>query len=159
MTQSIAQESRSPVVEPRPSLVDVREVTKRFDRHLAVDGVSLQIPAGEVYGLIGPNGAGKTTLIRMLVGAEQPTLGEIVIDGIPLHEGDRRKGLARRIGFLPDDFPVYDDLSVWDYLDYFGRLYGLHGRRVHCLPSQASQGRAQGLTQCGGQNDQRQHFS
>ncbi|MEM6500214.1 MAG: ABC transporter ATP-binding protein [Cyanobacteria bacterium P01_C01_bin.89] len=111
-------------------MVEVREVTKRFDRHIAVDGLSLQIPAGEVYGLIGPNGAGKTTLIRMLVGVEQPTLGDVVIDGVSLKEGDRRKGVAGQIGFLPDDFPIYDDLTVWDYLDYFGRLYGLHGRRL-----------------------------
>ncbi|MEM9770598.1 MAG: ABC transporter ATP-binding protein [Cyanobacteria bacterium P01_D01_bin.73] len=114
----------------RIRLVEVREVTKRFDRHIAVDGISLKIQAGEVYGLIGPNGAGKTTLIRMLVGAERPTLGEVVIDGISLNDGDRRKGVAQQIGFLPDDFPVYDDLSVWEYLDYFGRLYGLHGRRL-----------------------------
>ena len=114
---------------PTP-VVEVREVTKRFDRHIAVNGISLQIPRGEVYGLIGPNGAGKTTLIRMLAGAERPTLGEIAIDGMSLQKGDRRRGIAQRIGFLPDDFPVYDDLSVWNYLDYFGRLYGLHGRSL-----------------------------
>ena len=132
MTQTdrlMPQGVRTPLGVGAP-LVDVREVTKRFDRHLAVDGVSLQIHAGEVYGLIGPNGAGKTTLIRMLVAAERPTLGDIVINEISLQEGDRRRGLARRIGFLPDDFPVYEDLSVWEYLDYFGRLYGLHGRRL-----------------------------
>lgn len=110
--------------------IETRGLTKRFDRKLAVDSVDLQIAVGEVYGLIGPNGAGKTTLIRMLATVEKPTIGEILIDGIPLDHRDRRATLKQRIGFLPDDFPVYDDLNVWDYLDYFGRLYGLRGTRL-----------------------------
>ncbi|TAD77729.1 MAG: ABC transporter ATP-binding protein [Oscillatoriales cyanobacterium] len=110
--------------------IETRGLSKRFDRKLAVDGVDLQIAPGEVYGLIGPNGAGKTTLIRMLATVEKPTIGEIFIDGIPIDHCDRRATLKQRIGFLPDDFPVYDDLNVWDYLDYFGRLYGLRGKRL-----------------------------
>ena len=100
-------------------------LTKQFDRHLAVNDVDLQVQAGEVYGLIGPNGAGKTTLIRMLAAAEEPTKGEIYINGDRL-VGDRDNStLKQRLGYLPDDFPLYDDLSVWDYLDYFARLYKL----------------------------------
>lgn len=110
--------------------IETRGLSKRFDRKLAVDNVDLQVATGEVYGLIGPNGAGKTTLIRMLATVEKPTIGEILIDGIPVDHQDRRATLKQRIGFLPDDFPVYDDLNVWDYLDYFGRLYGLRGPRL-----------------------------
>jgi ABC-2 type transport system ATP-binding protein len=100
-------------------------LTKQFDRHLAVRDVDLEVSAGEVYGLIGPNGAGKTTLIRMLAAAEDPSMGEIWIDGQPFHRDRQSQELQRRIGYLPDDFPLYDDLAVWDYLDYFGRLYRL----------------------------------
>ncbi len=100
-------------------------LTKQFERHMAVNNVDLEIQAGEVYGLIGPNGAGKTTLIRMLATAEEPTIGEIYIGGDRLLRDNSNPRLKRSIGYLPDDFPVYDDLTVWDYLDYFARLYNL----------------------------------
>ncbi|GAB4345867.1 MAG: ABC transporter ATP-binding protein [Cyanophyceae cyanobacterium] len=108
-------------------MIDARDLTKRFDRHIAVDGINLTIAPGEVYGLIGPNGAGKTTLIRMLAAVDTPTLGEVYINGFAVGDRRQRQHIARSIGFLPDDFPVYDDLLVRDYLEYFGRLYGLHG--------------------------------
>ncbi|WP_199248440.1 ABC transporter ATP-binding protein [[Phormidium] sp. ETS-05] len=105
--------------------IDTRGLTKQFDRHIAVNDVDLQVATGEVYGLIGPNGAGKTTLIRMLATAEEPTTGEIYINGELLKRDSTNPTLKRRLGFLPDDFPLYDDLTVWDYLDYFARLYYL----------------------------------
>ena len=104
-------------------------LTKQFDRHIALNDVDLEIAAGEVYGLIGPNGAGKTTLIRLLAAAEEPTTGEIYINGDRLARDRSNPTLKRRIGYLPDDFPLYDDLTVWDYLDYFARLYRLRDPR------------------------------
>ncbi len=100
-------------------------LTKQFDRHISVNDVDLHIQSGEVYGLIGPNGAGKTTLIRMLAAALEPTAGEIYINGDRLLQDQSNSMLKRRLGYLPDDFPLYDDLTVWDYLDYFARLYRL----------------------------------
>ena len=105
--------------------IDTRGLTKQFDRHLAVNNLDLQVSCGEVYGLIGPNGAGKTTLIRMLAAAEEPTTGEIYINGERLLRDRTNPTIKRRLGYLPDDFPLYDDLTVWDYLEYFGRLYHL----------------------------------
>lgn len=101
------------------------DLTKQFDGHTAVHNVDLQVASGEVYGLIGPNGAGKTTLIRMLAAAEEPTFGEIYIEGTKLQCDRSNQELKTHLGYLPDDYPLYDDLSVWDYLDYFARLYGL----------------------------------
>jgi len=109
--------------------ISTRGLTKQFDRHIAVNDVDLQIEAGAVYGLIGPNGAGKTSLIRMLAAAEEPTIGEIYINGDRLLRDDSNPTLKRRLGYLPDDYPLYDDLTVWDYLDYFGRLYRLQEPR------------------------------
>ncbi len=104
-------------------------LTKQFDRHIAVNDVDLQIHAGEVYGLIGPNGAGKTTLIRMLAAAQEPTVGEIYLNGDRLVRDQSNSLLKQQIGYLPDDFPLYDDLTVWDYLEYFARLYKLREPR------------------------------
>ena len=105
--------------------VRTHRLTKQFDNHVAVNHIDLQIDRGEVYGLIGPNGAGKTTLIRMLAAAEEPTAGEIYINGARFLRGHNNPELKRQLGYLPDDFPLYDDLTVWDYLDYFARLYFL----------------------------------
>ncbi len=107
-------------------------LTKQFERYIAVNEIDLQVKAGEVYGLIGPNGAGKTTLIRMLAAAEEPTTGAIFINGERLLRDDSNPKLKQRLGYLPDDYPLYHDLNVWDYLDYFARLYRLrqpHRRR------------------------------
>mgnify|MGYP001794655346 CR=1 FL=1 len=114
----------TPVIQPD-------RLTKLFDSSAAVNAVSLDIQLGEVYGLIGPNGAGKTTLMRMLSMAESPTTGDIYIDGRQLVRGQPNPEIKRRIGYLPDDFPLYNDLSVQDYLDYFGRLYYLEADQLH----------------------------
>lgn len=115
-------------------VIQTRGLTKRFERHFAVNDLDLQIAMGEVYGLIGPNGAGKTTLLRMLATVEEPTMGEIYINGEALSRDHTNPKIKQRLGYLPDDFPLYDDLSVWDYLDYFARLYYLREpRRIQRL--------------------------
>jgi len=133
-TQSLTSRSSptSPTFSPSPSppmspplAIQTRGLTKQFDRQVAVNDVDLHVNAGEVYGLIGPNGAGKTTLIRMLATAEEPTIGEIYVNGERLLREQDNPLLKRQLGYLPDDFPLYDDLTVWDYLDYFARLYRL----------------------------------
>jgi ABC-2 type transport system ATP-binding protein len=115
-------------METEPA-VYTRGLTKQFDRHVAVNDVDLEIAAGEVYGLIGPNGAGKTTLIRMLAMDEEPTKGEIYLKGERLRRDQSNSSIKLQLGYLPDDYPLYDDLNVWDYLDYFARLYRLQEPR------------------------------
>ncbi|WP_204138866.1 ABC transporter ATP-binding protein [Halomicronema sp. CCY15110] len=108
--------------------VQTQRLTKRFDRQTVLQDIDLEIESGAVYGLIGPNGAGKTTLIRLLAIAESPTLGDILLQGERLDTHRPQAHLKRQIGYLPDDFPLYPDLTVWDYLDYFARLYHLKGQ-------------------------------
>ncbi|WP_040655188.1 ABC transporter ATP-binding protein [Rubidibacter lacunae] len=105
--------------------IATRALTKQFDRHVAVCEVDLQIASGEVYGLVGPNGAGKTTLLRLLAGMELPTAGEIHLHGRRFWCDARGNPLRQYLGYLADDFPLYDEMTVVEYLDYFARLYNL----------------------------------
>jgi ABC-2 type transport system ATP-binding protein len=103
--------------------IETRQLTKKYGRVLAVDRLDLQVPRGGLFGFIGPNGAGKTTTLRMLAGLLEPSAGEVWVDG---QRVDRDLRLSHRlIGYMPDFFGVYDDMLVWEYLDFFARCYGL----------------------------------
>jgi len=108
-------------------IVQIRDLSKKFARQLAVDNLTLEIENGEVFGLIGPNGAGKTTTMRMVVTLLEPDQGEILIGGHSVSESPQE--VRRLIGFMPDVFGVYDNMSVLEYLDFFGACY-------HILPPQ-----------------------
>jgi ABC-2 type transport system ATP-binding protein len=102
-------------------------LTKRYGRSLAVSGVELEIEAGEIFGLVGPNGAGKTTTLKMLATLLPPSAGDAEIGGYSVRtEPDAVRSV---IGYMPDTFGVYDDMRVWEYLDFFGRCYGLSAAR------------------------------
>jgi ABC-2 type transport system ATP-binding protein len=107
--------------------IETRALTRRFGKMTAVDQLELQVPQGALYGLIGPNGAGKTTTLRMLAGLLEPSEGEIVLNGAVANHDWR--DLRRQIGYMPDFFGVYEDMLVWEYLDFFGRCYGIDARR------------------------------
>jgi ABC-2 type transport system ATP-binding protein len=107
--------------------VETRSLTRRFGNLTAVSDLDLQVPAGAIYGLIGPNGAGKTTTLRMLAGLLEPSSGDILLNGQPVNHDWRE--LKRQIGYMPDFFGVYEDMLVWEYLDFFGRCYGLSTAR------------------------------
>lgn len=108
-------------------IVETRGLVKRYGDQLAVAGVDLLIGPGEIFGLVGPNGAGKTTTMKILATLLAPTSGEAYVTGIPV-DADPVE-VRRRIGYMPDFYGVYDDLRVWEYLDFFGRCYGVPGNR------------------------------
>ncbi len=111
------------------AIVRTEGLVKRYDRTVAVAGIDLSIDQGEIFGLVGPNGAGKTTTLRMLATLLRPDAGTAEIDGWSV---TRNPDEVRRVlGFMPDAFGVYDDMKVWEYLDFFARCYGLPaaGRR------------------------------
>jgi ABC-2 type transport system ATP-binding protein len=105
------------------SLLEVEHLRKSFGELVAVDNVSFHVDAGEIFGLLGPNGAGKSTTMHMIAGLLSPEEGRIRLEGRELGPGHRT---ARRIlGVVPQDLAIYPDLTAWENLDFFGRLYGL----------------------------------
>jgi ABC-2 type transport system ATP-binding protein len=109
------------------AVVAIERLTKRYDRSLAVAGLELTVEQGEIFGLVGPNGAGKTTTLKMLATLLVPNSGDAWIDGYSIR---RQPDAVRRvIGYMPDTFGVYDDMRVWEYLDFFGRCYRLPAAR------------------------------
>ncbi len=104
-------------------IIKTEGLVKRYGKFTAVDGVSLQVPAGAIYGFVGPNGAGKTTTMRMLTTLTRPTAGEAWVGGHSIL--DDRRAVRRAIGYMPDEFGVYDDLRVWEYLDFFAACYDI----------------------------------
>ncbi len=102
-------------------MIRLDKLRKEFDDLVAVNDLDVLIPEGQVYGLIGPNGAGKTTTIRMACGLLEPTGGKVHISGVDVHQQPERA--QQYIGYLSDFFSVYDDLKVWEYLDYFAHAY------------------------------------
>ena len=104
-------------------IVRTEGLVKRYDGTLAVAGVDLNVEAGEIFGLVGPNGAGKTTTLRILATLLLPSAGHAEIAGWSV---TRNPDQVRRVlGFMPDAFGVYDDMKVWEYLDFFARCYGI----------------------------------
>ncbi|HYH93977.1 MAG TPA: ABC transporter ATP-binding protein [Candidatus Saccharimonadales bacterium] len=105
------------------AIVRTEGLVKRYDGTLAVAGVDLDVEEGEIFGLVGPNGAGKTTTLRILATLLMPSAGTAEIAGMSV---TRHPDQVRRvIGFMPDAFGVYDDMKVWEYLDFFARCYGI----------------------------------
>jgi ABC-2 type transport system ATP-binding protein len=104
-------------------IVRTEGLVKRYDNTLAVAGIDLSVDQGEIFGLVGPNGAGKTTTLRMLATLLLPSAGTAEIAGMSV---TRNPDQVRRVlGFMPDSFGVYDDMKVWEYLDFFARCYGI----------------------------------
>lgn len=104
-------------------MIKTVQLTKQYGRLTALDALDLQVEKGSLFGFIGPNGAGKTTTLRLLAGLLDPSSGQIWFDG---QEISRDPDQARwQIGYMPDFFGVYEDMKVWEYLDFFARCYHL----------------------------------
>lgn len=104
-------------------IIETRSLTKQFGTFQALRGLSLQVPAGSIYGFVGPNGAGKTTTMRILTTLTRPTSGEAWVAGHSVAKD--RRAVRRAIGYMPDEFGVYEDLRVWEYLDFFAACYDI----------------------------------
>jgi ABC-2 type transport system ATP-binding protein len=104
-------------------IIETKELKKRYGKFDAVNELSLEVPAGSIYGFVGPNGAGKTTTMRMLTTLTRPTAGQAWVAGHSVTQEPR--AVRRAIGYMPDEFGVYDDMRVWEYLDFFAACYDI----------------------------------
>lgn len=102
-------------------LVTIHHLSKRYGTFTALHDLSLEIEPGAIFGFIGPNGAGKTTTMRILATLLAPTTGDAMIGGVRLSQDPQ--GIRRQIGYMPDFFGVYNDMRVWEYLDFFATAY------------------------------------
>jgi len=93
----------------------------------AVDNISFSFKEGEVFGFVGPNGAGKTTTMRIMATIDEPTSGDVRIDGVSVVE--RPEDARRRVGYVPDSLPAHRDMTIAEYLDFFARANGLRGKK------------------------------
>lgn len=109
-------------------IVEVKNLVKRYKDFLAVDNINLSIKEGEIFGLLGPNGAGKTTTISALIGMTKLDSGEIKMFGMDMKSNEKK--IKRLIGIVPQDIALYEDLTAYENLCYFGKLYGLKGKEL-----------------------------
>ncbi len=102
-------------------IIEIKNLTKRYGRRLAVEDLSLVVEEGDIYGFVGPNGAGKTSTIRIIATLLEGNGGEVWVDGHSVRTAPYE--VRKRIGYMPDFFGVYSDMRVWEYLDFFGACY------------------------------------
>jgi ABC-2 type transport system ATP-binding protein len=106
-------------------MLQVDNLIKAFPNTLAVNKLSFHLKRGEICGFVGPNGAGKTTTMRMIATLEEPTAGEISLDGVSIFEDPYQ--VRRMIGFMPDHYGTYHGMTVRDYLEFYARAYEIDG--------------------------------
>src|SRR6185312_9459304 len=102
-------------------MLEVKELRKEYGKLVAVKGISFTLQPGDIFGFIGSNGAGKTTTIRMISTLLEPTSGTAILDGADVVKDPME--VRRHIGYMPDFFGLYDDVKVWEYLDFFAAIY------------------------------------
>ena len=107
-------------------MIDAEDLTRRYGETLAVDAVSFSIGSGEIVGLLGHNGAGKTTIMKMLTGYLEPSAGRVAVDGHDV--ADAPAAVQQRLGYLPENCPVYPEMTVVEYLDYVAGLRHVENR-------------------------------
>ncbi|MBD3219600.1 ATP-binding cassette domain-containing protein [bacterium] len=109
-------------------MIEVRDITKRFGTAVALDRVSFSVDEGKILGFLGPNGAGKSTTMKIITTFLAPDTGSVTVGGMDVLE--QPLAVRRRLGYLPEAVPLYDDMSVAEYLRFVGRARGLEGARL-----------------------------
>lgn len=108
-------------------MIETKNLTKNYGTLTAVDDLNLTIKDGDIFGFIGPNGAGKTTTMRILVTLLEPTMGTAFINGLNITKDGKK--VRRLVGYMPDFMGVYDDLKVFEYLEFFAAAFGIERKK------------------------------
>ncbi|RUS47017.1 ABC transporter ATP-binding protein [Cohnella sp. AR92] len=116
-------------------IVEVKNLIKRYQDFVALDHIGFTVKEGEIFGLLGPNGAGKTTTISILSGFTKYDGGEVKFLGKEVRRHEME--VKRELGIVPQDIALFEDLTAWENLDYFGRLYGLRGKLLNARIKEA----------------------
>lgn len=111
-----------------PPAIEILGLTKQFGSLTAVDDVSFSVDSGEIFGLLGPNGSGKSTIIKMLCGLLTPTRGTARVAGFDI--GASIEDIRQTIGYMSQQFSLYQDLTVWENINFYAHVYGLKGERI-----------------------------
>lgn len=109
-------------------VLQVRNLSRNFGKIVAVDDVSFSVKRGAIFGLLGPNGSGKSTIIRMLLGILPPTSGTASV--LNLDVATQAESIKPRVGYMSQQFSLYQDLTVRENLDFYGRIYGLDSQQL-----------------------------
>jgi ABC-2 type transport system ATP-binding protein len=112
-------------------VIQADALTRRYGSFLAVDAVDFRIDPGEIVGLLGHNGAGKTTIMKMLTGFLEPSSGKVEVDGVDVAEDP--KTVQRQLGYLPENLPLYPEMTVMDFLDFAAEMRGVHDGRARAI--------------------------
>jgi len=115
--------SISEPVQVNDSIISVKHLTKRFGDETAVEDVSFDVPRASIFGFIGPSGSGKTTTVRLLTGVYRPTDGEVIV--FDHNPAKFSQGERARLGYMPQLFVLYPNLTVWENLNFAASLYGM----------------------------------
>ena len=107
-------------------MLEIRDLKKNYGKYQVLNGLDMTVPDGSLFGFVGPNGAGKTTTLKIMVGLLEADGGTVSYDGFSFQE----EGWERHVGYVPDFFGVYDNLKVWEYMEFFASCYGLEGLKA-----------------------------
>jgi ABC-2 type transport system ATP-binding protein len=118
----------APAAQAREPAIVAHQLTRQFGKFTAVDHISFDVKAGEVFGFLGANGAGKTTAIKMLTGLLAPTSGDARVAGLDLKTETEQ--IRRRIGYMSQRFSLYEDLTVLENIELYGGIYGLTDKQI-----------------------------
>jgi ABC-2 type transport system ATP-binding protein len=110
------------------AVIKTEKLTKRFGDFIAVNEISFDVSAGEIFGFLGANGAGKTTAMRMLCGLSKPTSGKATIAGFDVYK--QTEQIKKNIGYMSQKFSLYEDLTVLENIKFFGGIYGLRDQQI-----------------------------
>jgi ABC-2 type transport system ATP-binding protein len=115
-------------------MITAKNLTKKYDNFLALDGVSFEFEDGEIFGIIGHNGAGKTTLLKIISGLVTPSSGELFVNNVDVVKNPA--ALKENLGYLPEESRLYETMTVENYLAFFGEIYGLSAQEIRVRSNQ-----------------------